>query len=652
MDNISVALIVKNEEAVLGRCLESIKDLADEIIIVDTGSGDKTKIIAKQYGAKIYDFKWIDDFSSARNYSFSKCTKTWVLWLDADDVLREEDKVKIKQLDVSNTDMVLCRYEYAHDERDQVILSLYRERIIRRSLNVKWISPIHEYLPLCGRQFKSDISIHHYKKAGSSDRNLKILERIVDKNSDSRNVYYLGKEYFDCGKHEQAKPYLEKFIESDGFWEDRYQANFMLAQIYFDKPDKCKFHLFKCMDLEERRAEAYYLMGQFFMAHNNNEKAIHWFTICLNIRFPKDLLGSILMEYYTWKPAISLVVCYNSFGEIEKAKHYNDMVLKYQPNNPMALNNKTLLEQAINRKRDGQGKRLNLGCGGKPEAGYVNVDIFKGEFVDEVFSMDKIPYTDGTISAIFSEHAIEHLGLESVRIAIKEWFRVLQHGGELLLKLPDLEGCCKAYLQAPILAKSYFETKAWYKNTIYGMQHSLSGEQDEFQIHRSGFSKQEMIIILEEIGFLIDYAGEYDGYGTPSISFRAIKPASNIKIGWISSYNPIAAQTRIRVLNIDRWLRSVGYKSKLITYNQAVQENYDIVIVGKNFDENHYLNIKMLKRRGVTVYCDLCEDIMQFPWVKEILELCDLVICCSKELENRVRIINPKTTVIEDAYEI
>ena len=89
MKTISLCMIVKNEEDNIGNCLDNIKDLVDEIIIVDTGSTDKTKEIVKKYTDKIYDFEWVDDFSKARNYSFSKATKDYIFWLDADDILLE-----------------------------------------------------------------------------------------------------------------------------------------------------------------------------------------------------------------------------------------------------------------------------------------------------------------------------------------------------------------------------------------------------------------------------------------------------------------------------------------------------------------------------------------------------------------------------------
>jgi glycosyltransferase involved in cell wall biosynthesis len=85
-------MIVKNEEAHLERCLDSVKDMVSEMIIVDTGSTDRTVEIAHAYGAKVYHFDWCDDFAAARNESLKHATGEWLLMMDADNWLEPEDK--------------------------------------------------------------------------------------------------------------------------------------------------------------------------------------------------------------------------------------------------------------------------------------------------------------------------------------------------------------------------------------------------------------------------------------------------------------------------------------------------------------------------------------------------------------------------------
>ena len=96
MITISLCMIVKNEERILKRCLDSVKDLVDEIVIVDTGSTDTTRQIAERYTDKIYDFTWIDDFSAARNFAFSKATQEYIYSADADEVLSEENRQRFR----------------------------------------------------------------------------------------------------------------------------------------------------------------------------------------------------------------------------------------------------------------------------------------------------------------------------------------------------------------------------------------------------------------------------------------------------------------------------------------------------------------------------------------------------------------------------
>ncbi|KMT22789.1 glycosyltransferase family 2 protein [Clostridium cylindrosporum] len=159
----SLCMIVKDEEKVLSKCLESVKDFIDEIILVDTGSSDLTKEIGAKFGATIYDFKWCDDFSKARNYAFSKSTKDYILWLDADGYITQDniDKlVNLKKTLNPNVDVVSMHYSLVRDENENTIYSLRRNRLVKRERNFKWVGRIHEYIDVYGRSLHSDIYIY------------------------------------------------------------------------------------------------------------------------------------------------------------------------------------------------------------------------------------------------------------------------------------------------------------------------------------------------------------------------------------------------------------------------------------------------------------------------------------------------------------
>ena len=114
MITISLCMIVKNEEEVLERCLNSLKGLMDEIIIVDTGSTDSTKEIAARYTDKIYDFSWCDDFAAARNFSFSKATQEYIYAPDADEVLDDTNRRRFMMLKAAllGIEKLLNKYPY------------------------------------------------------------------------------------------------------------------------------------------------------------------------------------------------------------------------------------------------------------------------------------------------------------------------------------------------------------------------------------------------------------------------------------------------------------------------------------------------------------------------------------------------------------
>jgi len=185
MITISLCMIVKNEEVTLAKCLGSILGLVDEIIIVDTGSTDRTKKIAASFTDKIFDFKWVDDFSAARNYSYSKASMDYILWLDADDVLLPEDRMKFKELKSildASVDNVMMKYNVGFDTHGNVTFSYYRERLSKRSCNFQWREPVHEYLAKGEKVINTEICVTHTKiRRTQSDRNLKIYRKTINR---------------------------------------------------------------------------------------------------------------------------------------------------------------------------------------------------------------------------------------------------------------------------------------------------------------------------------------------------------------------------------------------------------------------------------------------------------------------------------------
>ena len=148
MITISLCMIVKNEEEVLERCLNSLKGLMDEIIIVDTGSTDSTKEIAARYTDKIYDFSWCDDFAAARNFSFSKATQEYIYAPDADEVLDDTNRRRFMMLKAALLpEIEIVQMKYITPSKFNTVQnssSEYRPKLFKRLRTFTWINPVHE----------------------------------------------------------------------------------------------------------------------------------------------------------------------------------------------------------------------------------------------------------------------------------------------------------------------------------------------------------------------------------------------------------------------------------------------------------------------------------------------------------------------------
>jgi len=246
MPTISLCMIVKNEQDYIGKCLDSVKEIADEIIIIDTGSTDRTVDIAKKFNAKIFRHKWNDDFSDARNVSLDKATKEWILVLDADETISKKDLARLKELISKAPDNVfgfmLIQRSYINNSKFPKWISsegdLYEEsksyigwvysgitRVFRNRKDIRFEYPVHETIKEAikradGKIAVTSIPIHHYGKIRDGDfvnkkseMYLELGKKKLKEKPDGKFYYELGIQAQVLGKNDAAAEYFRKAIE-------------------------------------------------------------------------------------------------------------------------------------------------------------------------------------------------------------------------------------------------------------------------------------------------------------------------------------------------------------------------------------------------------------------------------------------------------
>ena len=358
MITISVCMIVKNEEDVLERALKSVQGIADEIIIVDTGSTDSTKDIASSYTNKIYDFEWCDDFSKARNHSFSKATKDYCMWLDADDVILEEDKkefMKLKETLSLDTSVVMMRYNTHFDNNGKPIFTYYRERLLKRKDQFYWEGFVHEVISPRGKVIYSDIAITHKKlKAANPHRNLMIFKNKLKDGVifSPREMFYYARELYYHEYYDEAISEFKRFLNTHQGWrENNISACQFLGYCYYQKNDmqQAVSWLLNSLCYDVPRAEVCCDLGQYFYELKCYEQAIFWYATALSCQRNDESGAFISPDCYDYIPYMQLCLCYDAIKDYKTAKFYNDMAGQCKPNDPSYLHNKHYFEK-INEK--------------------------------------------------------------------------------------------------------------------------------------------------------------------------------------------------------------------------------------------------------------------------------------------------------------
>ncbi|HLJ94439.1 MAG TPA: glycosyltransferase [Gemmataceae bacterium] len=221
---VSLCMIIKNEEANLPACLGPVVDLVDEIVVVDTGSADRSREVAASLGAHVFDFTWVEDFSAARNESLRHATAPWIIWLDADDRVDEANRAKLRTvLDSLGDENAAYMMQTALVSGTSLPRLVEHLRLFRNHPEIRWRYRIHEQIrPAVAQQGaelrRVDVVIQHvgYLDAEllqrKSERNLRLL--LLDHADQPNNpdlLFHLGKHYFG---HEDAKAlfYLQRCL--------------------------------------------------------------------------------------------------------------------------------------------------------------------------------------------------------------------------------------------------------------------------------------------------------------------------------------------------------------------------------------------------------------------------------------------------------
>lgn len=230
MATISVCMIVKNEEKTLKGCLSSLKCIADEIIIVDTGSTDNTKSISKEFTDKIYDFEWVGDFAKARNFAFSKATMDYIYSADADELIDEENQQKFIELKAALMPEVEIVQMLYHEEEISTVLNVeteLRPKLYKRNRSFVWIDPVHETVRTLPVVFDSDIVIEHRPENLHAKRDFSLIEKAYENDGNlSKKLYEMyAREVYKWGERKDLKKAADifgKVINSEVLTEELF----------------------------------------------------------------------------------------------------------------------------------------------------------------------------------------------------------------------------------------------------------------------------------------------------------------------------------------------------------------------------------------------------------------------------------------------
>lgn len=334
---LSLCMIVKNEENNIKRCLDSVKELVDEMIVVDTGSDDSTVSLAESYGASVYKIDWKDDFSIARNYSLDHANGEWILLMDADDELDRRDIDKVRQLLLTDAEAYYFKtVSYVGPKASYDAAINLNLRLMKNRPGYRFIYPIHEQIGIVIKNINPhakildcDIRVNHYgylddevSRKNKRKRNMKILGKVLDENpNDPFMRFNMGNEYFALSDYKRAFLNYEislKYTEEKTGYLSKLYIRMILCNNNLKKYDASLSLIKECKSRFKNFTDIYFLEGYIHQVNKRYTIAERLYKKCIKMGEPPiDLaflpgvgsyrayqaLGSLYLELFDYDEA-------------------------------------------------------------------------------------------------------------------------------------------------------------------------------------------------------------------------------------------------------------------------------------------------------------------------------------------------------------
>lgn len=376
---LSLCMIVKNEEDFLGECLASFQGLVDEIIIVDTGSTDKTIDIAQQHGAKVLHFTWIDDFSAARNFALEHATGDWIIMPDADDRIDLQDHEKVRQcladktvwgyrISIRNYSNESFQHNW-HATTDNVhargfsgFLLTHIVKLFQNKKEIRYRFSVHESVTFSIQDNHGIIKdtpfvFHHYGSIRGNDTKQEkhdYYASLLQKDcrqypNHSKPFYELGIALFEKKRYNEAKEAFLRAVQNN----DKYLTPYhYLAEIALqqEEDEEARDFFLKNIQLQPRHAESYFLLGNILHQFGGAQKAKDAFQTAVHlnprsVRYNRALIQLLLGQQKMLEALAILHDAYVNTGQLEQQK--NELEQK-------------IIQQALSRLQQGQNEQAYI----------------------------------------------------------------------------------------------------------------------------------------------------------------------------------------------------------------------------------------------------------------------------------------------------